>query len=54
MDATVPWAVWVGLIEPFYFDGKKGHKPKPLETMLRMYLLQALREDVAELPGGPG
>ncbi len=45
MDATIPWAVWVAVIEPFYFDqnraGKKGRKPKPLETMLRMYLLQA-------------
>ena len=43
MDATVPWAAWVGLIEPFYYQwtpGKKGRKPKPLETMLRMYLLQ--------------
>ncbi len=41
MDVTIPWVRWVGLIEPFYFDGKKGRKPKPLETMLRMYLLQA-------------
>ena len=40
MDATIPWATWVGLIEPFYYDGKKGRRPKPLETMLRMYLLQ--------------
>jgi IS5 family transposase len=36
--------VWVGLIEPFYYadkrGGKKGRKPKPLQTMLRMYLLQ--------------
>jgi IS5 family transposase len=40
MDATIPWADWVGVIEPFYYDGKKGRKPKPLETMLRMYLLQ--------------
>ncbi len=40
MDGTVPWAVWVGLIEPFYYSGKKGRKPKDLETMLRMYLLQ--------------
>ena len=40
MDATIPWARWVGLIEPFYYTGKKGRKPKPLETMLRMYLLQ--------------
>jgi transposase, IS5 family len=40
MDATIPWAEWVGLIEPYYCSGKKGRKPKPLETMLRMYLLQ--------------
>ena len=44
MDAVIPWEQWVGLIKPFYYadkrDGKKGRKPKPLETMLRMYLLQ--------------
>jgi IS5 family transposase len=40
MDATIPWAAWVGLIEPFYYSGSKGRKPKPIETMLRMYLLQ--------------
>lgn len=40
MDATIPWAAWVGLIEPFYYSGRRGRKPKPLETMLRMYLLQ--------------
>ena len=41
MDQTIPWDRWVGLIEPFYYTGKRGRKPKPLETMLRMYLLQA-------------
>jgi transposase, IS5 family len=40
MDAVIPWQAWVGLIEPFYYDGKKGRKPRGLETMLRMYLLQ--------------
>jgi IS5 family transposase len=43
MDATIPWAAWVGLIEPHYYangPGKKGRKAKPVETMLRMYLLQ--------------
>jgi len=43
MNATVPWARWVGLIEPHYYQdkpGKKGRKAKPIETMLRMYLLQ--------------
>ena len=40
MDEAIPWATWVGLIEPFYYVGARGRKPKPLETMLRMYLLQ--------------
>src|SRR3954447_556842 len=43
MDATIPWAAWVGLIEPHYYaqrPGKKGRKAKPIQTMLRMYLLQ--------------
>jgi len=43
MNATIPWARWVGLIGPHYYQdtpGKKGRKAKPIETMLRMYLLQ--------------
>ena len=40
MDATIPWTSWVAVIEPFYYSGNKGRKPKPIETMLRMYLLQ--------------
>lgn len=43
MDQTVPWQAWVGVIEPHYYQdrgGKRGRKPVPLETMLRMYLLQ--------------
>lgn len=43
MDATIPWSRWVGLIEPHYYStaaGKKGRRAKPIETMLRMYLLQ--------------
>ena len=44
MDATIPWAAWVAVIEPHYYadgPGKRGRKAKPVETMLRMYLLQA-------------
>ena len=43
MDATIPWDAWVALIEPHYYQdapGKRGRKAKPLQTMLRMYLLQ--------------
>ncbi len=44
MDATIPWARWVKVIEPHYYadrPGKRGRKAKPVESMLRMYLLQA-------------
>lgn len=43
MSATIPWGRWVELIEPHYYaaaPGKKGRKAKPVELMLRMYLLQ--------------
>ncbi|NLA28433.1 MAG: IS5 family transposase [Propionibacterium sp.] len=43
MNDTIPWARWVGVIEPYYYTdtkGKRGRKAKPVETMLRMYLLQ--------------
>ena len=43
MNATIPWARLVALIEPYYYKdrpGKRGRKAKPVETMLRMYLLQ--------------
>ena len=40
MDQVVPWAEWVGLIEPFYHHNRRGRRAVPLETMLRMYLLQ--------------
>ena len=40
MDQVIPWTEWVGLIEPFYYNNKRGRRARPLETMLRMYLLQ--------------
>ena len=40
MDQTIPWDEWTGLIEPYYYTGRAGRKPKGLQTMLRMYLLQ--------------
>ncbi|WP_299518251.1 transposase [uncultured Serinicoccus sp.] len=43
MDQTIPWDRWVAVIQPHYYQerrGKRGCKPVPLETMLRMYLLQ--------------
>lgn len=40
MDEVIPWAEWIALIEPYYYKGERGRKPRDLETMLRMYLLQ--------------
>jgi IS5 family transposase len=40
MDEIIPWEEWIGIIEPHYYDGKRGRRPRGIETMLRMYLLQ--------------
>ena len=53
MDAVVPWARLLGLIEPHYprSGPKGGRPPMPLETMLRVYFLQnwyALSDPMAE------
>ena len=40
MDVVVPWGDSVKLIEPHYYSKTRGQRPVPIETMLRMYLLQ--------------
>ena len=40
MDAIIPWARLVALIEPHYPKPGKGRQPLGLEKMLRIYLLQ--------------
>ena len=40
MDQAAPWAGLVALIEPYYLKAGMGRKPYPLETMLRIHLLQ--------------
>jgi transposase, IS5 family len=42
MDAVVPWAALIALIEPHYLKASKkgGRPPYPLATMLRIHLLQ--------------
>ena len=37
MDAVIPWARLVPLIEPYYPRGGSGRKPMPLERMLRIH-----------------
>ncbi|WP_427846243.1 IS5 family transposase [Dehalobacter restrictus] len=40
MNEIIPWDEWVALIQPHYFDGKRGRPPLGIGKMLRMYLLQ--------------
>jgi len=41
MDATIPWVMWVGLIEPHYYSdrpGKQDRKAKPLRITSRSFM----------------
>jgi IS5 family transposase len=40
MDQVVPWQMLVKLIEPFYPVAGRGRRPYPLQTMLRVHLMQ--------------
>jgi IS5 family transposase len=40
MDQVVPWGSLIRLIEPFYPVAGRGRRPYPLETMLRIHLMQ--------------
>jgi transposase, IS5 family len=51
MDAVMPWAELLGLVEPHYSKGETGRKPVGLSIMLRVYFLQqwfALSDPAAE------
>ena len=40
MEQVVPWKSLLGLIEPIYPEAGRGRHPYPLETMLRVHLMQ--------------
>lgn len=40
MEQVVPWRSLLGLIEPFYPVAGRGRHPYPLDTMLRIHLMQ--------------
>jgi transposase, IS5 family len=40
MDAVMPWAELLSLVEPHYPKGEQGRKPVGVEIMLRVYFLQ--------------
>ena len=41
MDQVVPWKSLLSLIEPYYPIAGRGRHPYPLETMLRVHLMQS-------------
>jgi IS5 family transposase len=40
MEKVVPWKELVKLLEPFYCSADRGRRPYPLQTMLRVHLMQ--------------
>ena len=40
MEQVVAWAQLVGLIAPYYPEGRTGRPPFSLETMLRTHFMQ--------------
>ena len=40
MDRIIPWDSWVDMIKPYYYKNRRGRRPRNIETMLRMYLMQ--------------
>jgi IS5 family transposase len=42
MDIMIPWVEWQQIVQPHYYAGKRGNKPFPLDTMLRIHVVQNL------------
>ena len=40
VEALLPWAKLLAVIEPFYLTGERGRPPVGLERMWRVYFLQ--------------
>jgi IS5 family transposase len=40
MEVVVPWKALLKVIEPFYPEAGRGRRPYPLESMLRVHLMQ--------------
>ena len=40
MELVVPWKALLGLIEPHYPMAGRGRRPYPLESILRVHLMQ--------------
>jgi IS5 family transposase len=40
LEQVAPWAALLALVEPVYPKAGKGRRPYPMNTMLRIHLLQ--------------
>ena len=40
MEQVIPWGLWTSRIAPYYPTAGRGRRPFPLETMLRIHLMQ--------------
>lgn len=40
MERVVPWGLWAAKVVPYYPVAGRGRRPFPLETMLRIHLMQ--------------
>lgn len=47
MELVVPWKALLKVIEPFYPVAGRGRRPYPLESMLRVHLVQFAVSDPA-------
>lgn len=41
MNEIIPWNQWCEIIRPYYYNNRRGRRPKDIEIMLRMYLMQS-------------
>ena len=41
MEEIIPWDIWIAIIAPSYYNNKVGRRPRGIELMLRMFLLQS-------------
>ena len=48
MEAVLPWAKLLAVIEPHYPKGERGRPPLGLERMLRVYFLQQAEPNTSE------
>ena len=48
MDRIIPWSNFIEIIQPHYYEWKRGNRPYELELMLRIFMLQNLY-DLADM-----